>query len=373
MIGARFVPAGERILLATRPGFAFVFLYRQGWWLVPPIVLLLAHALAGKVLSPNPLEWFTTLAVGWILAGLVWRIIAWLSRAYILTDRRMLVIKGVITRAAGDVPLRNIQNSTMTQSAAERVLQLGTIGVATAGSDGAAINWLMVPRPREVLGSIRSAAEAPPPRAARVQTEPPVIGIAGGIGSGKSEAARVLVRLGCIAVDSDLEARQAMERPDVRARIVEWWGTSVLGPDGRVSRKALADIIFKDSEQRLRLEGLIHPLIRTKRDEVRKRAKESGAAGVVIDAPLLFEAGVDAECDAVIFVDAPREARLARVKASRGWSDEELTRREQNQMPLDEKRRRSQYVVDNSGSPQDLAKAVEAAFLSIKKRYAGAS
>ena len=78
-------------------------------------------------------------------------------------------------------------------------------------------------------------------------------------------------------------------------------------------------------------------------------ALTAGARAVIVDAPLLFEAGVDAECDCVVFVDAPREQRLERVRQTRGWDEPELSRREASQLPLDEKRRRSQHIVDNSG------------------------
>ena len=88
------------------------------------------------------------------------------------------------------------------------------------------------------------------------------------------------------------------------------------------------------------------------------------------DAPLLFEVGLERECDAVIFVDAPRELRLARVRATRGWDDAELARREASQLPLDEKRRRSTDVVENSGDPAALRRAVERVLAAIIGRGA---
>ena len=118
----------------------------------------------------------------------------------------------------------------------------------------------------------------------------------------------------------------------------------MLRPDGRVNRKAVAEIIFRDATQRQRLEALVHPLLRAGRAGLRERAK--GAKAVVIDAPLLFEAGVDAECDTVIYVDSPREQRLARVRATRGWDEPELERREASQLPLEQKRRRSAHLAD---------------------------
>ena len=122
----------------------------------------------------------------------------------------------------------------------------------------------------------------------------------------------------------------------------------------KVSRRALADVIFADAEARRRLEGLTHPIVRARRDEMVRRATAEGRPGVVVDAPLLFEAGLDKECDVVIFVDAPREIRLERVRRTRGWTEEELDRREKSQISLDEKRQRSDEVIVNDGGMDRL-------------------
>jgi dephospho-CoA kinase len=190
---------------------------------------------------------------------------------------------------------------------------------------------------------------------------PIVIGLAGGIGSGKSLAASILADLGCIVVDSDQQARAALDRPEVRSTLVEWWGPRVIGPDGRISRSRVAEVVFRDQGQRRRLEALIHPLVRRTRQEMIRRACESGAPAVVVDAPLLFEAGVDKECDAVIFVDAPLAARRERIRA-RGWEAGELERREKAQWKLDEKRRRADHVVVNDAGPEELRSRIAAVF-----------
>ena len=147
------------------------------------------------------------------------------------------------------------------------------------------------------------------------------------------------------------------------------WGSQVDGADGLVDRKAVAGVVFADEDERKRLEGLTHPIVRAQRGDLFERAEREGVPGVVIDAPLLFEAGLDAWCDAVIFVDCPREVRLERVIATRGWDEAELARRERAQMPLDEKRARSGFVVDNSGSEERLASEVRAAFEAIRAAW----
>lgn len=182
---------------------------------------------------------------------------------------------------------------------------------------------------------------------------PVVIGIAGGVGSGKSAVARALARLGCLVSDSDAGVRELLTRPGIVATLRSWWGERVVAPDGSADRGAIASIVFADDAERRRLEDLLHPKLRSAREALIKRARAEGAPGVVIDAPLLFEAGLDAECDAVVFVEVPRAERLARVSASRGWDASELDRRESAQLPLPEKRRRSDHVLDNSG-PEGL-------------------
>lgn len=175
---------------------------------------------------------------------------------------------------------------------------------------------------------------------------PPVIGLAGGIGAGKSVVARLLADLGCLVSDSDADARAVLADPAVIETLRSWWGSRVVGDDGAIDRGEVARRVFDDPPERRRLERLMHPLI-----HARRRARfESGPAGVrayVIDAPLLFEAGLDAECDAVIFVDAPREVRRDRVRRHRGWDDTELDRREAAQWPIERKRDRATAVIEN--------------------------
>lgn len=195
----------------------------------------------------------------------------------------------------------------------------------------------------------------------------PVIGLAGGIGAGKSAVARILADLGCVVTDSDGLGRAALEDPAVRATLTAWWGPGILDEDGRVSRRAVANIVFADPAERRRLEGLTHPWIETRRRE-QFAAAPPDAPALVIDAPLLFESGLDAACDAVIFVDADRARRLERVR-SRGWDEAELLRREESQMPLDEKRRRADHVLSNDGSLADLERQVRTVLQGVVSAF----
>lgn len=370
---AGIIPPGETQVLRTRPGWPFILLYRQMWWLGPVAAAFLIHAIAARIWKPDPMPWLTLFAWGWLLLGLAWRICTWLSRAYILTDQRIIVRAGIFRIIGADIPLRRIQHSTISRSLIEQVFNLGTIGISTAGNDGPVINLLMVPNPNQVLTALRDAAQRAPSRLPAPSSPPtspapraanpslPIFGLAGGIGSGKSEVARILASLGCFVIDSDKEAKEALDRPEVRNQLTQWWGQGILLPDRKVNRKAIADIVFKSDKDRAALEALIHPLVRARRADLRKQAQAAGAKAAIIDAPLLFEAGVDAECDAVIFVDAPRPTRIARI-AARGWDEAELARREAAQLPHEEKQRRSTITIPNDGSPDELRTRVATAF-----------
>ena len=177
----------------------------------------------------------------------------------------------------------------------------------------------------------------------------PIIGITGGIGGGKSHVARLFGELGCLVIDSDAQVREAYRDPTVIETLRQWWGGEAVNPDGTVNRSAIAARVFADPTERRRLEGLLHPLVHDARARrMATAASDAQVVGFVWDTPLLLEAGLGEQCDAVVFVDAPFERRLARVRATRGWDEAELRRREKSQMPLDTKRRLSDHLVTNT-------------------------
>lgn len=347
-----YVPAGERLERAFRPSPWFILLHAPGALVL--IALLIALGAAWGLAGPGAREagWLVVrIGVGALVVHLAIGLLRWLSRLYAVTDRRVVVAAGVLAQVAGDVPLERVQHVTMERSFVERLLGLGTVGVATAGADGAAVSMLMVARPASVMAMVRRLVDDARGRARIGRGGVTVIGLAGGIGAGKSEVARHLKALGCVVIDSDQEAKAALDRDDVRRELVRWWGEGVLGDDGRIDRKRVAEIIFGDASERQRLEGLVHPIVRSRRAEVVERAAGAGARAAVIDAPLLFEAGVDAECDVVAWVEAPRAVRLERVSRTRGWDEAELERRERAQWPLERKRALCRYEILNDGSP----------------------
>ncbi|MAE61863.1 MAG: dephospho-CoA kinase [Planctomycetaceae bacterium] len=214
-----------------------------------------------------------------------------------------------------------------------------------------------------------SHTAAPKPDLHPVSQPKPIIGLAGGIGSGKSLVARQLAGLGAAVVDADHIARQALDQPDVIRQLTDWWGTQILTPDRKIDRKKIADLVFADPDQRRRLESLIHPIVAEHRHRIVDQAQaDSAVKAVIIDAPLLFEAGLDAICDAVIFVHADREIRLRRVAQERRWDAQELDRREISQMGLDFKRQQAHHVVDNDSDESNCLAQVRDVFSRILSR-----
>jgi dephospho-CoA kinase len=183
----------------------------------------------------------------------------------------------------------------------------------------------------------------------------PIIGIVGGIGSGKTFVSRAFADEGCLVINSDEQVKRAYDRDDVKQRLVQWWGPDVLGPAGReVNRSAIARRVFADAAERKRLEALIHPLVAEMRDEaMRGGASDPRVVAFVWDTPLLLEVGLHRHCDAVVFVEASEAERKRRVMETRGWSEADWAGREKSQMALDKKREMANYIVRNTAGADD--------------------
>lgn len=176
----------------------------------------------------------------------------------------------------------------------------------------------------------------------------PVIGLLGGPGAGKSAVARAFAEQGCGVIDADALAAAILAQPQSVAAVRQWWGESVVGPDGRPDREVIASIVFEDPAQLGLLEGLLHPRVHAERERLRDRMfADRSVVAVVEDCPLLIESGIATGCDALVFVDAPFEQRLARVRRTRGWDRSELQRRQDRQLSLDTKRSRADHVIDS--------------------------
>ncbi len=198
-----------------------------------------------------------------------------------------------------------------------------------------------------------------------------MIGLTGGIGAGKTTVARILESLGCVVLDSDRMAHEELREPDVAGVLRSWWGEAIVTSSGEVDRSKLAGIVFNDANELKRLEGLLYPRLHRRRERIFARlADDDRVRAIVLDAPMLHEAGVDKVCDAVIFVAADDEIRARRVAATRGWSEEEWRRREKLQIPLDKKRALADHVVVNGHSDIGLLRPeIERIFDSVLRSF----
>lgn len=190
---------------------------------------------------------------------------------------------------------------------------------------------------------------------------PVVIGVLGGIASGKSLVARILGERGAVVLDADALARAALDRPEVAATIARSFGRGVLAPGGGVDREALARAVFADSERLSQLESIVHPLVRAQLDAALEQALREGASpAVVLDVPLLLESSPLARrCDLLLFVESDAADRRRRASGSRGWAPGELARREARQLALPEKRGRADVVLVNDGTEAQLRERVD--------------
>jgi dephospho-CoA kinase len=188
------------------------------------------------------------------------------------------------------------------------------------------------------------------------------IGVVGGVASGKSLVSQMLVELGAPVLDADRAGHAVLaEDAEVRQALRQRWGDAILTPAGEVDRAAVAKHVFVDDEtgaaERKFLEALLHPRIRTRLNQLRAEFATEGKSAVVLDAPLLLEAGWASLCDFILFVDAPAVNRLERARA-RGWTDAEFAQREAAQWPIIEKRRHATQILCNAGTPVELRTAV---------------
>lgn len=181
---------------------------------------------------------------------------------------------------------------------------------------------------------------------------PPFVGLTGGIGAGKSEALAALERLGAATISADAVVHELYEHPEVRAAVVGRWGDDV-APDGRVDRSQVARRAFADDDARAWLEALIWPRVGERIAEWRavESQREPAPRALVVETPLLFEAGLESAYDATIAVVAEEDVRAERA-GGRGHTavDERAAR----QLTQDEKAARATYAVENSGSLEQL-------------------
>ena len=184
------------------------------------------------------------------------------------------------------------------------------------------------------------------------------VGLTGGVASGKSTVSAMLAELGAVVIDADLLAREVVSPgTDGLAAVVEEFGPEVLGPDGALDRPRLGALVFADPERRRALEAIIHPRVRARAAEIEAAAQEGSV--VVHDIPLLTETGQAASFDAVVVVDVPTDVQVDRMVGIRGMPEEDARARISAQAPREERLAIATYIVENTGSLDELRARVE--------------
>lgn len=189
-----------------------------------------------------------------------------------------------------------------------------------------------------------------------------MIGVLGGVASGKSLVSGILAEHGLGVLDADRAGHDVLRLVHVIAAARNRWGAEVVGNDGQLDRRRIAQVVFEPGEigtrERKFWTRLTHPEIALRLMQEANRLAAGGVTAVVLDAAVMLEAGWDDWCDRLVFVEAPRTIRLARALA-RGWKEEDFNAREAAQESLDFKRRQADVVIDNSGSPEQTRAQIE--------------
>jgi len=195
-----------------------------------------------------------------------------------------------------------------------------------------------------------------------------LVGLTGGIGTGKSTVARMLEKRGAVVFDADVLARQAVA-PGTPGfdQVVERFGPNVLAPGGGLDREALASIVFSDPAARRDLEGIVHPEVRRMFAEGCEEYRESDRV-VVFSAPLLVETGMHTAFDLLIVVSAPVATQIERLMRGRGMAERNVQARIAAQLPLEAKAEVADILVDNEGTLEDLERRVELVWRDLDTR-----
>ncbi len=193
-----------------------------------------------------------------------------------------------------------------------------------------------------------------------------IIGLTGGIASGKSTVSNILIDLGIVVIDADKIAREVV-KPNEEAyiQIVKHFGNSILEPDGAIARKKLGAIIFNDPKERECLNEIVHPAVRKKIIEKKDSYLEQGEKVIVYDIPLLFESKLEHMVNKIILVYVDKEIQLNRLMNRDNITKKEALSRIQSQMPIDEKISKADEVINNNGTREET----KLQLISILKKW----
>lgn len=195
------------------------------------------------------------------------------------------------------------------------------------------------------------------------------VGLTGGIAAGKSTVASLMARLGAGVLDADEVVRE-LQRPGtwVYQAILQAFGPSIVQRDGTIDRKRLGEMVFQDEGARRQLEATVHPALVAAIEQRLRAFKAQGVKLCVVELPLLIEAGAQERFDWVVVVTAPEEVQVSRLMADRGLSREEALARIRSQMPLHEKVRVADFVIENAGDLQEVERRVQELYQALLQK-----
>lgn len=194
----------------------------------------------------------------------------------------------------------------------------------------------------------------------------PVIGLLGAIASGKSTVAKHFGRLGCAVIEADRLAHNMLEKKDLKDCISSYFGAAVLTPSGQIDRRSLGRVVFSDPAALKWLEALIHPPVMAEVERlIDAYQADKRVQAIVLDMPLLAEAGRLDLCDVIVFVEADLAVRRERLRKSGKFDENELKKRENFQISLDKKKNLAHYILCNNSDESDMAGQVAQLFSII--------
>ena len=197
----------------------------------------------------------------------------------------------------------------------------------------------------------------------------PIIGILGGLASGKSAVAAEFAKLGCGVIDADKIAHELLDEPSVKKEVIDSFGQTILDHTGKINRKKIADIVFVSGDKISALNRILHPLVLTRAEQLIKQYNgQQQVRAIVLDMPLLVEVDWDKRCDRLIFVDCKPQIRLKRAKKMGLFDENQLKIRENFQISLDKKASIADNIIDNNSGFSALARQVADIFSYIFNR-----
>ena len=192
-----------------------------------------------------------------------------------------------------------------------------------------------------------------------------IIGILGGIGSGKSSVAAEFAKLGCGVVDADKIAHELLETEEIAEQVRQAFGEDVFDSDGRINRQVLGERTFENSENVAKINDILHPEVLVKCRQLIAEYNNTDIKAIILDLPLLIEVGWEKKCDILIFVDCPEPIRAQRAEKNCGLSKKLLKKRENFQISLDNKSKIAHYTINNHSDLLALAEQVARIFSII--------